>query len=104
MTMAISPISGLVFSSAAVGGMNAARFDNFLTQVRRNLDPEEGVIFVFDGAPAHRNAVIAAPNTELKMPPSKVLSSTRGAGHKLTIFLNLINIIITKSRHCVSYH
>ena len=47
MTMAISLISGLVFSSAAVGGMNAARFDNFLAQVRRNLDLEEGVIFVF---------------------------------------------------------
>ena len=76
MTMAISLISGLVFSSAAVGGMNAARFDNFLAQVRRNLDLEEGVIFVFDGAPARRNPVIATPNTELKMPPSKVLSST----------------------------
>ena len=54
VTMAISPIDGLVFSSAFVGGMNAARFDNFLTQARTNLDPEESVIFVYDGAPAHR--------------------------------------------------
>ena len=30
MRMAVSPINGLVFSSATVGGMNAARFDNFL--------------------------------------------------------------------------
>ena len=30
VTMAISPINGLVFSSAFVGGMNAVRFDNFL--------------------------------------------------------------------------
>ena len=37
VTMAISPINGLVFSSAFVGGMNAARFDNFLTQARTNL-------------------------------------------------------------------
>ena len=67
--MAISPINGLVFSSAAFGGMNAARFDNFLAQARTNLDPDELVIFVYDGAPAHRNPAIPAPNTELKMLP-----------------------------------
>ena len=67
MTVAISPINGLVFSSAFVGGMNAARFDNFLTQARTNLDPEESVIFVYDGAPAHRNPTVPAPNTELKI-------------------------------------
>ena len=55
-------------SSAAVGGMNAARFDNFLAQARTNLDHDE-VIFVYDRAPAHRNPVIPAPNTELKMLP-----------------------------------
>ena len=48
--------------------MNAARFDNFLAQARTNLDPDE-VIFVYDRAPAHRNPVIPAPNTELKMLP-----------------------------------
>ena len=67
--MAISPINGLVFSSAALSRINAARFDNFLAQARTNLDPEEEVIFVYDGAPAHRNPVIPAPNTELKMLP-----------------------------------
>ena len=41
VTMAISPINGPVSSSAFVGGMNAERFDNFLTQARTNLDPEE---------------------------------------------------------------
>ena len=69
VTMAISPINGLVFSSAAVGGMNAERFNNFLAQARTNLDPDESVIFVYDGAPAHRNPTIPAPNTELKMLP-----------------------------------
>ena len=70
LTVAISPINGLVFSSAFVGGMNAARFDNFLTQARTNLDPEEFVIFVYDGAPAHRNPTVPPPpNTELKMLP-----------------------------------
>ena len=46
VTMAVSPISGLVFSLAAVGGMNAERFNNFLAQARTNLDPDESVIFV----------------------------------------------------------
>lgn len=50
MTMAIPPLNGLVFSSAAVGGMNGARFDNFLAQAGTSL---EEVIFVNDGAPAH---------------------------------------------------
>ena len=69
VAMAISPINGLVFSSAALGGRNATRFDNFLAQARTNLDPDEEAIFVYDGAPAHRNPVIPAPNTELKMLP-----------------------------------
>ena len=69
MTMAILPINGLVFSSAALSRINAARFDNFLAQARTNLDPDEEVIFVYDGAPAHQNPVIPAPNTELKMLP-----------------------------------
>ena len=46
VTMAISPINGLVFSSAVLGRMNAARFHNFLAQARTNLDPDEEVIFV----------------------------------------------------------
>ena len=69
VTMAIWPINGLVFSSAFVGGMNAVRFDNFLTQARTNLDPEESVIFVYAGAPAHRNPTVPAQNMELKMLP-----------------------------------
>ena len=67
--MAISPINGLVTSSAFVGGMNAARFDNFLTQARTNLDPEESLIFVYVGAPVYRKPAVPAPNTELKMLP-----------------------------------
>ena len=35
-----------------------------------NLDPDEHVIFIYDGAPAHRNAAIPGPNSELrKLPP-----------------------------------
>ena len=56
-----------MFSPAFVGGINAARFDNFLTQARTNLDPEGSVIFVYDRAPADQNPTVPALNTELKM-------------------------------------
>ena len=70
VTMAISPTNGLVFHSAVIGGMNARRFDDFLVQTRLNLDPNEHVIFIYDGAPAHNNPAIPGPNTELKkLPP-----------------------------------
>lgn len=50
--------------------MNERRFDDFLAQTRLNLDPDEHVIFIYDGAPAHRNPAIPGPNSELrKLPP-----------------------------------
>ena len=68
--MAISPINGkLVFHSAIIGGMNAKRFSDFLTQARLNPNPEEPVVFIYDGAPAHRRRNHPGHNTELKMLP-----------------------------------
>ena len=50
--------------------MTGQRFDDFLTQARLNLDPNEHVIFIYDGAPAHNNPAIPGPNSELKkLPP-----------------------------------
>ncbi|KAM7434457.1 hypothetical protein ABFA07_015439 [Porites harrisoni] len=70
VALAISPTSGLVFHSAILGGMNGRRFDDFLAQTRLNLDPDEHVILIYDGAPAHRNPAIPGPNSELrKLPP-----------------------------------
>ena len=47
--------------------VSGRRFDDFLAQTRLNLDPDEHVIFIYDGAPAHRNP---GPNSELrKLPP-----------------------------------
>ena len=60
VALAVSPVNGLVFHSAYIGGMNACRFNDFLAQTRQNLDPDEEVIFICDGAPAHRNPAIPA--------------------------------------------
>ena len=70
VALAISPASGLEFHSAILGGMNGRRFDVFLAHTRLNLDPDEHVIFIYDGAQAHRNPAIPGPNSELrKLPP-----------------------------------
>ena len=45
------------------------RFNDFLQQARHNLDPDEHVIFIYDGAPALRNPANPGPNSELKMLP-----------------------------------
>ena len=70
VALAVSPVNGLVFHSAYIGGMNAPHFNDFLAQTRQNLDPDEEVIFIYDGAPAHRNPAIPAANTELEMLPA----------------------------------
>ena len=69
VAIAILPINGLVFHSAIIGGMNAKRFSDFLMQARLNLDPDELVVFIYDGAPAHRRPNHSGPNTELNMLP-----------------------------------
>ena len=61
----VLPVNGLVFHSAYIGGINAPRFNDFLAQTRQNLDPDEEVIFIYDGAPAHRNPAIPTANTAL---------------------------------------
>ena len=71
IALAISPTSGLIFHTAVIGGMNRVRFNDFLAETRRHLDPDERVIVIYDGAPAHNNPEY--PNdetTELKkLPP-----------------------------------
>ena len=55
VALAVSPINGLVFHSVYIGWMNAPRLNDFLAQKRQNPDPYEEVIFIYDGASAHRN-------------------------------------------------
>ena len=63
LALAVSPVNGLVFYYAYIGGMNTPHFNAFLAQTRQNLDPDEEVIFIYDGVPAHRNPAIPAANT-----------------------------------------
>ena len=70
VALAISPNARLVFHSAIIRGMNAQKFADFLAQTRLNLDPDEQVVFIYDGGPAHHNPGNPGPNTELKkLPP-----------------------------------
>ena len=66
--MATSPMD-LVFPSAFVGGMNAAHFDNFRYRQGKIWIPN-CLLALNDGAPAHWNPTVPAPNTELKVLPS----------------------------------
>ena len=50
-----------------IGGMNAQRFGEFFVQTRQQLDPDELVFLIYDGAPAHGNAANPGANTQLKM-------------------------------------
>ena len=62
--------NGLLFYSAFLGGMTGQRFNDFLTQTRLNLDPNEHAIFIYEGAPAHNNPAVLGPNSDLnKLPP-----------------------------------
>ena len=58
VALAISPTNGLVFHSEFLVGMNGQRFNDFLSQARLNLDPNEHMIFIYDGTPAHYNPAI----------------------------------------------
>ena len=70
VALTILPTNGLVFQSAFLGGITGQRFNDFLKQARLNLNPNEHVIFICDGAPAHNNPAISGPNSELKkLPP-----------------------------------
>ena len=66
VALAISPTNGLVFYSAFLGGMAGQRFKDFLTHVRLNLDPNQHVIFIYDGVPAHNNPVFLVQILSLK--------------------------------------
>ena len=69
VALAVSSVNGLMFHSAYIGGMNAPRLNDFAVKTRQNLDPDE-VIFIYDGARAHRNPTIPVANTELEMLPA----------------------------------
>ena len=87
VALTISLTAGLVFHSAITGGMNAQKFADFSAQTRLHLDPDEQVVFIYDGTPAHHNPGNPGPNIELKkLPP-------------YSSFLNIMEQAISHSRH-----
>jgi len=60
----------ILTATSFLGGMTEQRFNDFHTQARLNLDPNEHVIFVYEGAPAHNNPTTPGPNSELEKLPS----------------------------------
>ena len=69
VTMAISPINGLVLHSAIVGGITEPRVNEFLMQTRERLNLNKHVVFIYDYDNPHRSADNPCENTVLKMPP-----------------------------------
>ena len=73
ITLAMSPTAGLVHYTSVVGRMNARVFNDFLAQARRQLNPDDLVYMIYDGASVHRNANInanPAANTVRRMLPA----------------------------------
>ena len=68
-SLAVSPTAGL-HHTAMQGGMNTERFNAFLVELAVHLDGNEPTNFIYDRAPAHRNAVSPKDFIRLtKLPP-----------------------------------
>ena len=72
--IAVSPSAGFVHHSTQIGGMTAQRFQGFLVQTHQRLPPNDQVFFIYDNAPAHRNANNSGANRELKPLPAYSLN------------------------------
>lgn len=70
IVLAISARAGLVHHSAQIGGMNGQLFNDFLVQTHQRLPPNDQVYFIYDNAPAHRNANSPGANCEMKPLPA----------------------------------
>lgn len=90
--LAVSPRTGLVHHSAEIGGMNAQGFANFLNATYQRLPANGNIYFIYDNAPAHRNANNPGPNCELKpLPP-------------YSPFLNIVEEAISSFKAAIKAH
>ena len=60
--------------------MNAPRFNALLAKMRQNLDPDDEIILIYNGVPAHRKPTIPAANAHSLQP----IPEHSGAGNRLT--------------------
>lgn len=70
IVIAVSPRPGLVHHSAQIRGMTTQRFQDFPVQSHLRLLPNDQVFFIYDNAPARRNANNPVANSELKPFPT----------------------------------
>ena len=68
--IAVSPRAGLVHHPAQIGGTTAQRLQDFLVQTHQRLPPKDQIFFIYENAPAHRNANNPGANSELKPLPA----------------------------------
>ena len=73
MTFAVSAVNGIVHQQLQQGGMNGLRFNQFLEDVAGQLPQDNAArVFIFDNAPAHRQAMQARlpPNITVRWLPA----------------------------------
>ena len=59
-----------------IGGMNTQRLSDVLAQTRLNLDPDENIIFIYHGAPAHHSPADPGKIRNSRNCPHIIRSST----------------------------
>ena len=72
VALAVSPVNGLVFHSAYIGGMNAPRFNDFLE-----------VVFIYDGAPASKSRHPRGQYRAGDTPALQPIPEHSGAGNQI---------------------
>lgn len=65
ISMAVSPVHGLVHHNILDGGMNCEKFASFLSEVSELLADEQDVVILIDNAPAHADAEFELPQHQL---------------------------------------
>ena len=69
ISLAISPVFGLIYHQIQSGGMTGALFNEYLENTNEHLDEHETHYLIFEGAPAHHRAAPPAENTQVKVLP-----------------------------------
>ena len=85
VALAVSPVNGLVFHSAYIGGMNAPRFYDFLAQTRQKSRPRRrGYLLLRRCASTSKSRHPRGQYRAGNAPDLQPISEHSGAGNQLT--------------------